>query len=239
MGGVSVNRPADAQPVADLNAFVEAERSGRPFLLFRDRDDRQQLFFLEPASVSVPVGRLPSSGLRLDWDSQVSRLHARFERVDDAWALVDDGLSSNGTFVNEERLTGNRRLNDGDTLRFGNTTVTFHSPKPEQLGPASAALAPAPGGGAASAPPSPLHLSSTQRRVLVALCRPYKGRSGFANPATDERIAEELFLSVGEVRAHLKVLSVKLGLEKPPEAETRVGLVERAFSSGLISERDL
>ena len=42
-------------------------------------------------------------------------------------------------------------------------------------------------------------LSTTQRRVLVALCRPYKGRSGFASPATDEQIAEELFLSVGEV----------------------------------------
>ena len=40
------------------------------------------------------------------------------------WVLVDDGLSSNGTFVNGERLNGTRRLDDGDTIRFGTTTVT-------------------------------------------------------------------------------------------------------------------
>lgn len=238
MREVSVNPPAHAQPVSDLKAFVAAERSGRPFLLFRDRDDRQQVLLLGPAPAAVSVGRLPSSGLRLDWDNQVSRLHARFDWVDDAWVLVDDGISSNGTFVNDERLNGTRRLNDGDTLRFGNTTVAFHSPKREQVAPAPGA-APPPAVPAATAPPSPVTLSTTQRRILVALCRPYKGRSGFASPATDEQVAEELFLSVGEVRAHIKVLSAKLGIGKPPSAETRVGLVERAFAGGLISERDL
>ncbi len=82
-------------------------------------------------------------------------------------------------------------------------------------------------------------LSTTQRRVLAALCRPYKGRSGFASPATDEQIAEELFLSVGAVRTHLTVLYAKLGVEQLPQNETRVRLVERAFLAGLISERDL
>ena len=73
----------------------------------------------------------------------------------------------------------------------------------------------------------------------MALCRPYKAGSGFASPATDEQIAEELFLSVGAVRTHLRVLYAKLGVEQLPENETRVRLVERAFSAGLISERDL
>ena len=36
---------------------------------------------------------------------------------------MDDGLSRNGTFVNGERLSGRRRLTDGDTLRFGGTTA--------------------------------------------------------------------------------------------------------------------
>jgi pSer/pThr/pTyr-binding forkhead associated (FHA) protein len=228
MGRVSANPPADARSISDLKARVEAERSGRPFLLFRDRDDRQQLFFFAPGSASASVGRRPSSDLLLDWDDQVSRRHARFERVEDAWVLVDDGLSSNGTFVNEERLSGRRRLNDGDTLRFGTTTVTFRSPEREQLGTADGAETPA-----------AVSLSTTQRRVLVALCSPYKGRGGFASPATDQRIAEELFLSVGEVRAHLRVLHAKLGVEELPPAEMRVRLVERAFSVGLISERDL
>ena len=73
--------------------------------------------------------------------------------------------------------------------------------------------------------------------MLAALCRPYKGRSGFASPAADEQIAEELFLAVDAVRAHLKVLYAKLGVEESPPDEKRVRLVERAFSAGLISEQ--
>jgi pSer/pThr/pTyr-binding forkhead associated (FHA) protein len=228
MGGVSANPPADARAVSDLKARAETERAGRSFLLYTDGEGGEQLFFFEPGSADATVGRQPSSDLPLVWDDRVSRLHARFERVKDAWELIDDGLSSNGTFVNEERLSGRRRLKDGDTLRFGTTTVTFRSPEREQLGTAGA-----------TATPAMVGLSTTQRRVLVALCRPYKGRSGFAAPATDQQIAEELFLAVGEVRAHLGVLSAKLGVEQLRQGETRVRLVERAFSAGLISERDL
>lgn len=228
MGGVSVNPPADARSVSDLKARIEAERAGRPFLLYMDGDDRQQLFFFEPGSADATIGRQPSSDLRLDWDDEVSRLHARFERVEDDWVLVDDGSSSNGTFVNEQRLSGRYRLNDGDIMRFGTTTITFRSPEREQSGAADAAETPAAVG-----------LSTTQRRVLGALCRPYKGRSGFASPASDEHIAEELFLSVGAVRTHLRVLYAKLGVEQLPQNERRVRLAERAFSGGLIAERDL
>ena len=177
------------------------------------------------SGANVSVGREASSDLPLAWDAQVSRVHARFERVGDDWELIDDGPSRNGTFVNGERLNGRRRLRDGDTLRFGNTTATFRSPAAEQVGAAEA--------------PAAVALSSTQRRVLAALCRPYKGRSGFASPASDEQIAEELFLAVGAVQAHLKVLYAKLGVEDGPASEKRVRLVERAFSAGLISERDL
>jgi pSer/pThr/pTyr-binding forkhead associated (FHA) protein len=228
MGGVSANPPADAQSVSDLQARFEAERAGRPFLLYRDGDDRQQLFFFEPGSASVTVGRRAPSDLLLDWDDQVSRLHARFERIEDGWELVDDGLSRNGTFVNEKRLSGRCLLSDGDTLRVGTTTITFRSPERQQ-----------PGTGDAAETPGAVSLSTSQRRVLTALCRPYKGRSGFASPATDQQIAEELFLSVGAVKIHLRVLYAKLGVEELPQNETRVRLVEGAFSAGLISERDL
>ena len=189
----------------------------RPVLLFKDAEDKQQLFFFGPDTANATVGRQPTSDVVLDWDDQVSRVHARFERVNDDWEVIDDGLSRNGTFVNGERLTGRRRLRDGDTLRFGSTRVTFR------------ADADAPG----------VSLSTTQRRVLAALCRPYKGRSGFASPASDEQIAEELFLSLAEVRAHLKVLYAKLDVLAVPDSEKRVTIVERALASGLISERDL
>jgi pSer/pThr/pTyr-binding forkhead associated (FHA) protein/DNA-binding CsgD family transcriptional regulator len=228
MPTVSANPPADAQPITELKDQVDAERTGLPFLLFTDGSGRQQVFLFAPELAQATVGRQTSSDLRLDWDDQVSRLHARFERVEGGWELVDDGMSRNGTFVNAERLSGRCRLNDGDSLRFGTTTATFRSPGQVQLGAADAAKAQA---GVA--------LSSTQRRVLAALCRPYKGRSGYASPATDQHVADELFLSVGEVRTHVRVLYAKLGVDGLPQSERRVRLVERAFAAGLISERDL
>jgi ABC-type branched-subunit amino acid transport system substrate-binding protein len=86
MGAMSPNPPADIRPVSELKALVEAEQAGRPFLLYRDGDDNQRLFVFEPGSTSASVGRQRPADLLLDWDDQVSRLHARFEWVNDAWA---------------------------------------------------------------------------------------------------------------------------------------------------------
>lgn len=229
MRGVSANPPDGAQSISELRARTEAERAGRPFLLYRDGDDQQQLFFFESGLAQASVGRRHSSDLTLDWDEQVSRLHAQFERVEEDWTVVDDGLSSNGTFVNGERLSGRRRLADGDSVRFGATTVIFRSPRVEEQA----------GTAVASENPTAPDLSTTQRRVLVALCRPYKDGTAFASPATNQQIAEELFLSVDAVKTHLRVLFAKFGVEQLPQNQKRMRLVERGFYSGLISERDL
>ena len=221
---------AGAQSVSDLMARVEAERADNPFLIFSDGAGTPQVLHLEPEADSISIGRLPSCELVLSWDDQVSRIHARIERVDDGWEIVDQ--SRNGTFVNDERLTSRYRLRDRDTVRFGVTNVVFRTPP--QHAPT------APPATSVGAPPQPqVTLSSTQRRVLQALCRPYKGRTGFASPATDEQIAEELFLSIAEVRTHLGVLYAKLAIEKLSENERRVKLVEVALFGGLISEGDL
>jgi pSer/pThr/pTyr-binding forkhead associated (FHA) protein len=233
MPGVSANPRGDARSVSAAEARADAERSGRPFLLFRDGNDRERVFQFGREAQSATVGRRSSSDLTLDWDDQVSRLHARFERSGDSWVLVDDGLSSNGTFVNGERVDDRRPLRDGDSLRFGNTTVTFRSPPTPQARD-QARSAPKP----LAKTPLALGLSSTQRRVLIALCRPYQDENAFATPATDQQIADELVLSIAEVRAHLRVLSAKLGVDAQRRDEARARLVERAFSDGLISERD-
>lgn len=232
---VPANPPAHARPLSEGMSLVEAERTGRPFLLLKDGDEKQRLFCFASGAASAAVGRRPTSDLVLDWDDQVSRLHARFEHVDGSWVLVDDGLSSNGTFVNGQRLSGRCPLNDGDNLRFGTTTVTFRSPAPPPPLPRAPEPPPAP-----PLPRAPaVELSTTQRRVLTALCRPYKGRNGYANPATDQQIADELFLSAGVVKTHVSVLCAKLGVGAQSRNEVRVRLVELAFSQGLISESDL
>lgn len=214
--------------VSELKARLDAERTGHPFVVYRDRDERQHLVDLHELD-QLSIGRRHSVDLVFDWDDQVSRLHARLERVDEDWTVVDDGLSRNGTFVNGERIHGRRRLSDGDTLRFGSTTLTFRSPQAEVV--AGTAIA---GEG-----PAAVVLSPAQRRVLVALCRPYKDGGAFASPATNQQIAEELFLSVDAVKTHLRALFAKFGIEQLPQNQKRTRLVERAFFGGVISERDL
>ena len=105
-----------------------AERHGDPYLLYRDREGRLQLLSLPGSWEQVNIGRGAGAEVSLQWDPEVSTYHAQLERVGDDWALVDDGLSRNGSFVNGERLSGRRRLYNGDQLRFGRTQVSFHAP---------------------------------------------------------------------------------------------------------------
>src|SRR5919106_4801958 len=229
MAGVSENRPAGVQSVSELKARIDAERTGRPFLLYRDGSDQQQLFSFDSDLTQASVGRRRSADLVLDWDEQVSRLHAQFERLEEDWNVVDDGLSRNGTFVNGERVSGRRRLADGDSVRLGAPPMPFRSPQVEDQA----------GTAVASQIPTAVDLSTTQRRVLVALCRPYKDGAAFATPATNQGIGEELHLSVDAVKTHLRALFEKFGVVELPQNQKRVALVERALQSGLVSERDL
>ena len=55
----------------------------------------------------------------------MSRRHAELELRAGEWTVSDDGLSQTGTWVNGLRLTGRRRLADGDLLRVGRTIFAF------------------------------------------------------------------------------------------------------------------
>ena len=213
----------------ELKAQIEAERRGRPFLVFRDDAGEQRIVVVEAGTEALWVGRGESADLRLDWDEEVSALHAQIEVVRDECTLLDDGLSRNGSFVGEQRVDGRQRLRDGDTLRFGQTTILFRRPgegAPEATVAASRVSA------AASVSPG-------QRRVLLALCRPFKDEGPFATPATNQAIAEELHLSVDAVKTHMRALFEKLEVEDLPQNRKRVALVERALQSGVVSRRDL
>src|SRR4051794_26858367 len=148
----------------------------------------------------LTVGRGGSNEIALPWDPKVSRVHAEVGRLGSAWVVEDDGLSRNGTFVNEQRVDGRRRLCDGDVLRVGGASIRFSDPGghtdltiPDQL--------------VAAAPPS-----GAQRGVLVALCRPLADGAGGATPATNREIAEELFLSLDAVKTHMRALFEKFAV---------------------------
>jgi pSer/pThr/pTyr-binding forkhead associated (FHA) protein len=227
MCGVSSTPRTQARSRPAVGRPLEAEQAGRPFLLYKDADDAEQLLLFASGSSVAVVGRDLQSDLPLNWDEQVSRLHARFELAADYWEIVDDH-SSNGTFLNEERVNGRRRLKDGDTLRFGVTTVIFRSPQPAIPDTAAGRQAPV-----------DVLLSTTQRRVLVALFRLHAEGERLASLEGDQQLADDLFMSVGAFKTHVSVLCAKLDIEQLPQAERRTCLVERALDAGLIVERDL
>jgi DNA-binding CsgD family transcriptional regulator len=212
----------------ELKERLDAERRGVAFLAFRDGDDRQRIVSLGDVGDRVTVGRHAASDLALVWDAETSRLHATLERVGEHWTVVDEGTSRNGTFLNGERISGRRRLADGDQLRFGATAVAFRLPG-DEIGELTAV----PQDTAA-----PL-LSEAQRRVLVALCRLTRSSGGYAVPATNRQIADDVNLSVDGVKTHLRALFSKFGLDGVPNNEKRVRLVERALGTGAVAEHEL
>lgn len=214
---------------SELKERLEVERLGKPFLVYRDGAGSQRIVTLE-GDEPVTAGRAEATEVRLDWDSEVSRVHARLEPVAEDWTVVDDGLSRNGSYVNGERVTTRRRLRDGDVLRLGQTAIGFCAPTQAEISATSAAT---------DETPTAASLSDTQRNVLLALCRPYAGAGAFATPATNQVIADEVFLSVDAVKTHMRLLFQKFGIESLPQNQKRARLVERAFQTGLVNQRDL
>ena len=73
----------------------------------------------------VTVGKDEQNDLVLD-DPTVSRLHAVLERFAAGWCVTDLG-SSNGTFLNGERIWAQQRLRHGDEVRVGRTRLLFRN----------------------------------------------------------------------------------------------------------------
>jgi hypothetical protein len=70
------------------------------------------------------LGRDAAADITLP-DPAISRRHARLYRGSDGVWLEDLG-STNGTYINGDRLTVPYRLRDGDEVQLGNSVATFH-----------------------------------------------------------------------------------------------------------------
>ena len=84
----------------------------------------------------ITIGRDESVDLPIT-SPAISRRHAKLTREGDGFVLEDLG-SSNGTFVNDQRLSGRRTLKSGDRIRLGQAiTLAYEAPgveKPESAG---------------------------------------------------------------------------------------------------------
>jgi hypothetical protein len=210
-----------------LKARRDAERRGEPFLVYRDGDGAQRLVMLDATRETVAIGRQPASDVALTWDDEVSRAHADLERRGEVWTFVDDGRSRNGSFVNGERLHGSRVLHNGDLIAVGRTRIEFCAPLPDGVGST-----------VASGRPALPELSPAQRRVLVALCRPF-AESRFAAPPSNRELADVLQVSVETVKFHLHALFSLFGLDALPQHRKRATLARRALEQGVLTRADL
>ena len=173
----------------------------------------------------LTVGQHASAQLVLGSDRSVSRLHAVLERYPTGWC-IRDMESSNGTFVNGKRLSGERPLWPGDEVQVGRTRLVFRgdghgkdSPTTEQ------------------AEPPPL-MTPRERDVLVALCRPVLDGDLFTEPASIRQVSRALGVSDAAVKQHLLHLYDKFAVYVEP-TRRRVALANEAVRRGAVTLGDL
>ena len=108
------------RPSRDTAPIPVIRQSQVYFLEVMDGPLAGKVFRLE--GYPVVVGRRESCDITLP-DANMSRRHARLEPQKSGW-LVTDLDSTNGTFVNGDRISA-RKLENGDSVKFGATLCAF------------------------------------------------------------------------------------------------------------------
>ncbi len=117
---VEVRRSRAEQPQAPAAAPVAVDKS--LVLRLRVVDPPQRRGRVFELGEEVTVGRSPGCAVPLDDDTFASSIHARvFRRSGELW--IEDLGSTNGTFLNDERLEVPARLRRGDRVKVGSTIL--------------------------------------------------------------------------------------------------------------------
>ncbi len=170
------------------------------------------------------IGNAAENDISLPDDPSASQLHATLEQFPAGWCVTDLG-SSNGTWVNGERIWSSRRLRPGDEIRIGRTRLFFRDPSSSARRQTELE----------SEAPS---LTARERDVLLALCRPLLDRDVFTEPASTRTIAEQLVITQAAVKQHLANLYDKFGLPAG-DPHRRARLANQALGSGAVSLSEL
>jgi pSer/pThr/pTyr-binding forkhead associated (FHA) protein len=166
---------------------------------------------LSPRAAPLSVGRSRRADIALVNDAAVSGAHAELLCIAGVWVIVDDGLSTNGTFVCGERLRGRRRLRDGDRVRLGRSDLIFHQPLPSDPSDHTPELQTA---------RQFARLGPDAREVMAELSRPLRlDRRGLA--ATDTEIAAAMGVTLAAVTEAVTELCAWFGLTRIPVSHAR------------------
>jgi hypothetical protein len=88
-------------------------------LIIKRGPNPEQAFSLAPEEVTI--GRSSTNVIAIA-DPEVSRRHACIKWTDNSY-IIEDWGSTNGTFVNDQRINGPVMLFNGDEIRLGDTIV--------------------------------------------------------------------------------------------------------------------
>jgi len=153
----------------------------------------------------ISVGRHPTNDFRFhpERDPDVSSRHAEFRVLDMKTTLVDL-RSTNGTYVNGQRVDGERALFDGDLISFGmdGPKVEYHTVAPGAAGPPPETRVATP------AQSGPANLAATvPGRGSIAMATPAPPPAPERRP-TVVRIAEAVEQQTGRLRVMVFGLGV-------------------------------
>ena len=113
----------EPETTPDQTAHIIQPEAAFPDLVLVNQEDGQIILLKD----RLTIGRGEDSNLRLD-DREMSRSHALIVLVPIGWQIQDLN-SSNGTWLNDNRLVETALLHTGDRLRFGNTRFRVESLK--------------------------------------------------------------------------------------------------------------
>jgi len=71
------------------------------------------------------IGRAEGSDIALFGDQQCEKLHAHIVLKGDRYVLVEHGSPGTGTFINDQRISGQAPLKSGDLIRVGKSLLRF------------------------------------------------------------------------------------------------------------------
>jgi hypothetical protein len=186
-------------------------------------DGRRQIITLDGDKLTI--GKNAGNGLVIAEDSSVSRLHAVVEPMGERWT-IRDLESTNGTFVNGERIVAERLLRDDDEIILGRTRLHFCD-RATTDDVSTARTGPRP------------RVTPTEHKVLKELCRPLRGASAFKEPATVRQIADRLCVGEAAIKQHLLHLYDKFGIYEDEGPPRRHRLANAAIDTGTITLKDL